>query len=380
MGPPARSRALPSAWIRLVLSIRLLAVVTAVVLLLLHRVTSHDLALVAAGCAYLLASALAVRFTPSLLGSRVTWAVDVGIVLTLVALSGDWRSPFFLLAVVTLVVPSAALPMRQAIGAGLAFSLVYFVMGLFIGPDVLATESQTTLETLATHLVTPVLVAFGVAYAAHALRDLEVERRRVERLAIEAERRRIAWELHDSAKARVHAAHLVLSSLDGASAEVTRAVVAQALGELEAATADMGTSLAELQSPLEGRPLGQALRERAQHLAVPDGPVLTVHGDVGDLEPLSAAHAYRIAGEALINAARHARASRIDVTLSEDDDGAHVVVRDDGRGMPQESRLASNGLRVMHSRARTIGAALEIGPGADGSGTVVALHIPKGAT
>ncbi len=364
---------------RLVLSIRLVAVATAVALLLLHRVTSHDLVLVAAGCLYLLISALAVRFTPGLLSHRATWLIDSGIALTLIALSGDWRSPFFLLAVVSLVVPAATLPVRQAVGAGMAFSLVYFVMGLFIGPDVLATESQTTLETLATHLVAPVLVAFGVAYAAHSLRDLDVERRRVERLAIEAERRRIAWELHDSAKARVHAAHLVLSSLEGASAEVTRTVVAQALGELEAATADMGTSLAELHSPLEGRPLGQALRERARELAVPGGPRLSVNGDIGELEPLSAAHAFRIASEALINAARHAHASRIDITLSEEDAGTHVIVRDDGRGMPPESRIASNGLRVMHSRATTIGAKLDIGPGADGSGTVVTLHIPKGA-
>ena len=32
---------------------------------------------------------------------------------------------------------------------------------------------------------------------------------------MQAERERIAWELHDSAKQRVHAAHLVLSALDG---------------------------------------------------------------------------------------------------------------------------------------------------------------------
>ena len=43
------------------------------------------------------------------------------------------------------------------------------------------------------------------------LPDLFEER---QQLAIEAERKRIAWELHDSAKQRVHAAHLVLSLLE----------------------------------------------------------------------------------------------------------------------------------------------------------------------
>ena len=53
------------------------------------------------------------------------------------------------------------------------------------------------------------------AYAAEALRRLAVERTTRERLAIEAERRRIAWELHDSAKQRLHAAHLLVTLAAG---------------------------------------------------------------------------------------------------------------------------------------------------------------------
>ena len=65
------------------------------------------------------------------------------------------------------------------------------------------------------HLALPFLLVCSLAYARDALRRLAAERSERERLAIEAERRRIAWELHDSAKQRLHAAHLLVSSLHG---------------------------------------------------------------------------------------------------------------------------------------------------------------------
>jgi signal transduction histidine kinase len=270
-----------------------------------------------------------------------------------------------------------ALPPRHALLVGAVFSLAYLVIGQFIGPPVLAVGSQTTVETLATHLVLPVLVSLGVAEVADALRRLREQRLRAERLAIEAERRRIGWELHDSAKARVHAAHLVLSALRDAPPARLQSGVDQAIGELVAASADMDTSLAELVSPLDGRPLDDALRDRVRELELEtDGPRFSLRGSTGELDPLAAAHAYRIATEAVLNAARHSGASRVQVALSRDGDQAHIVVADNGRGLPADGRPASNGLRAMRSRASTIGAALDISPGPDGRGTVVALHVP----
>ncbi len=99
------------------------------------------------------------------------------------------------------------------------------------------------------------------------MRRLVDERRERERLAIEAERRRIAWELHDSAKQRLSAAHLLVSSCRAASPHELEPLVSQAAIELESAGTDMDTSLAELRSPLEGRPLDVALRARAGELA-----------------------------------------------------------------------------------------------------------------
>ena len=57
-------------------------------------------------------------------------------------------------------------------------------------------------------------------------------------------------------------------------------------------------------------------------------------------------------------------------------DALHIVVRDDGEGLPGEARPGSHGLPSMRNRAETIGAEIELEPGPDGRGTVVTLNVP----
>ncbi len=197
-------------------------------------------------------------------------------------------------------------------------------------------------ETLAIHVSLPFLLVVALAYAAEALRRLADERTAHERLAIEAERKRIAFELHDSAKQRLHAAHLLVTSLLGRVPEPLEQTVARAAVELESAASDMDTSLAELRSPLEGRRLDEALRARVDELARDGGPRIDVHGEAPDLSALVGAHAYRIASEALTNALRHADATGIDITFSRPPGLLRVSVRDDGRGLPEQGRAGSH--------------------------------------
>ena len=108
------------------------------------------------------------------------------------------------------------LPLRWAPWLALGASLAFLVVAFIGGPAWGALQVSAT-ETLAIHLALPFLLTGSLAYAASALRRLAAERSERERLAIEAERRRIAWELHDSAKQRLHAAHLLVSSLQAVS-------------------------------------------------------------------------------------------------------------------------------------------------------------------
>ncbi len=365
-----------SRWITLLLTTRLLAAAVAVLLLVVHRVTAHDGELMLAVVVYGAVSLGVVSAVPRLALAPAAWLLDSAAVLALVAASEDWRSPFYVLMLTALILPSTGLSFRRALAWGAGFTIAYFGVAVYTELDANTLGSTIRLETIATHLMVPVVVVLALAYATEILERLRGERLRSERLAVESERQRIAWELHDSAKQRVHAAHLVLSALTGQLSGPQAELAGHALRELRAAGGDMDTSVAELRTPLEGRPVERMLRERATELAPASDAEIAVRGTIGELPAHIAAHAYRIGAEALTNAVRHGAARRIDVVLSRNGTTATIDVTDDGRGIPVIRRPGSNGLRSMRARAETIGATLTIGPGVDGRGTQVKLTVP----
>lgn len=368
MSVPQRNR-----WLALFVSARLLATAVACALLLAHRVTDHDTLLLWLGGGYGLASAIAAGTWRWLQRAPLGWGLDMAATLALVVASEEWRSPFYLMAVSSLVFPATAVRLRSAVVLGAGFTLAYLLVAIAVGVDVSELRSTTRLESLSTHLLMPILVALALAYAS----ELLAERERSARLELEAERRRIALELHDSAKQRVHAAHLVLSSLRrGLDGDAAAAGVDQAMGELRAATADMETSLRELRTPLEGRGLQDAVRQRAEELSAAGDVPIEVRGAVPELSTFVAAHAFRVAGEAMTNAVRHAHARHVLVEMEGDARRLRLVVSDDGRGLPERPRPGSHGLRSMAARAETLGGSFSIGAGADGRGTVVRLDVP----
>ena len=355
---------------------RLLAAGVAVVLLVVHRVTPHDPELIGLAIAYTAASLGVLTLVPRLQLSPAAWLVDSVAALALVVASEDWRSPFYILMLTTLILPATGLPFRRALAWGVAFALAYLGVAVYTELDADTLESTIRLETIATHLMVPLVVVLALAYATDVLERLRGERLRAERLAVESERQRIAWELHDSAKQRVHAAHLVLSALQGQVSGAQGELVAHALAELRAAGADMDTSVAELRTPLEGRSVERLLGERAAELAPVSEAQISVRGSLGELPAHMAAHVYRIGAEAMTNAVRHGGAEHVDVVLARNGSAASIEVCDDGRGLPAIRRPGSNGLRSMRARADTIGATLSIGPGAGGRGTRVSLSLP----
>jgi two-component system sensor kinase FixL len=96
---------------------------------------------------------------------------------------------------------------------------------------------------------------------------------------------------------------------------------------------------------------------------------------IGD--PIKARHLYRIAQEAITNAARHAKAKNVRIELASDEDTSTLKVENDGKGFPK--RLAGKtglGLRIMEYRAHMIGGSLDIGKGRKG-GTIVTCTFPN---
>jgi two-component system sensor histidine kinase UhpB len=89
---------------------------------------------------------------------------------------------------------------------------------------------------------------------------------------------------------------------------------------------------------------------------------------------------YRIAQEALANAARHSGAGTIRLTLHADDTRLALEISDDGRGFVVDDRRSGEtlGLVGMQERALALGGCLEL-RSTPGRGTVVRLECPREA-
>jgi len=81
-------------------------------------------------------------------------------------------------------------------------------------------------------------------------------------------------------------------------------------------------------------------------------------------------HLYRIAQEAITNAARHAKPGQIEICIKREHDNISLIVKDDGTGFALPKNLDGMGLEIMRYRARLINASLDIRPNSN-KGTVV---------
>src|SRR5690606_14837609 len=114
----------------------------------------------------------------------------------------------------------------------------------------------------------------------------------------------------------------------------------------------------------------QRLRVRAARL-LPIRCTFEGAGRPGGPDNTVATHLYRIAQEAVSNAVRHGRATRVSIVLAAGEDRIRLRIVDNGIGFPANGPdTGGMGVRIMHYRARMIGGQLEIR--ADpGGGTVV---------
>jgi signal transduction histidine kinase len=203
----------------------------------------------------------------------------------------------------------------------------------------------------------------------------------------EAERKRVAQEVHDELGQRLTVLRMELAMLPrsvaadpaGLLPEVTERLksdVDQALaiardiaGRLRPAALDLGLAVA----------VGGLLEDFNQILGIPCTLENRLPAGLKVDEPRSIA-AFRILQEALTNAARHAGATRITVKLDMVDDALCCSVIDDGRGFaaPGEPARGSLGLSGMRERAAAVGGTLEV-HSLPGTGTEITARLPLSA-
>ena len=118
--------------------------------------------------------------------------------------------------------------------------------------------------------------------------------------------------------------------------------------------------------------------EQQWHLRVE----LKMDGLDGQVPAVLAREIYQIIREGLVNAARHAHASVVEVDLKADDHNARITVSDNGCGFPfrghyDDAALASTGLgpAVIKSRVASLGGALNIDSSESGARLEVTLPL-----
>ncbi|PJE96763.1 sensor histidine kinase [Streptomyces carminius] len=292
-------------------------------------------------------------------------------------------------APVTVSVPVLLTEAAVLLG-GLAVMLVANAALLRVGlaPLERLTRLMTTVDLLRPGRRLPVTGQGGVAELIRTFNDM-LDRLEAERAAgsarvlsaQEAERRRIAQELHDEVGQSMTAVLLELKrAADRTPDEELRADLRHAQ-ETTRESLDEVRRLARRLRPgvLEDLGLVSALTALAGDFATHTGLVVRRRFDPG-LPPLDRERElvlYRVAQESLTNAARHSGAALVELRLCRAAGGVVLEVRDDGRGLGAAREGA--GIRGMRERALLVGGALDIGPAPDG-GTAVRLSVPAAAS
>jgi signal transduction histidine kinase len=203
------------------------------------------------------------------------------------------------------------------------------------------------------------------------------------------ERTRIARELHDTLLQSFHGMMLqfraVYNLLPSRPAEA-REILEGALDEARQAITEGRDAVQDLrESAIEANDVAEALTTLGEELK--RGEInqnfellhIEVQGTPRDLHPIIRDEVYRIAGEALRNAFRHAQSHRIEVEVRYDKRQLGLRVRDDGKGIDptvlKEGRTGHFGLPGMRERAGRIGGNLEVWSELE-SGTELELTVP----
>jgi len=207
-----------------------------------------------------------------------------------------------------------------------------------------------------------------------------------------AERTRIARDLHDTLLQSFHGLLLRFQT----AYELFPTRPDEALKTLGSAIDQAAEAITEGRDAVQGlrsstvvtNDLAQAINTLGKELAAgetnPNNVDAVFHvgveGTPRDLHPILRDEVYRIAGEALRNAFRHAEARRIEVEIRYDERQFRLRVRDDGKGidsklLDDDERPGHYGMRGMRERAKLLGGKVTVWSEVE-SGTEMELSIP----
>jgi two-component system sensor histidine kinase UhpB len=221
----------------------------------------------------------------------------------------------------------------------------------------------------------------------HALRysgqQLQALSRRLVELR-EDERKDMARELHDQVGQNLTALDINLSilasSLPPEADAATRGRLSDSSALVESTTAAIRNLLSELRPPvLDEHGLMAALDWHAREYSARVGIPVAIRGRESTERPAAAVELvlFRVAQEALNNVAKHAHASRVEISLEHSESSYLLSVADDGVGFDALAQLSGRhlGLVTMRERSQALGGQLDIVTSI-GKGTTLKVSIP----
>ena len=310
----------------------------------------------------------------------------IGFPAALLAAFGLWRQSRDMEA--NLHMPHLQRTLRLA-----ALALVgYSVFGGLVTPraDFLLAAWLNT-ERMEQLLIVPVPLVrslLGLILTVSIIRSLEVFRVELDRRlssmeeeqVLTTERERIGRELHDGTLQTIYAAGLLLQAVerevtlhDGAP---TAAHLQQSMQLLNQAIADIRSYIGALRSQPTGVSLAAALHDLAGHHHLRSLGDLEVKLDLPDeppLAPVHLGHLLAIVNEALSNVARHAQATRVQLSAAVVEQQLHLQISDNGHGLSPDY-VVGYGLRNMQDRARLLGGSMQIE--SHGRGMTIRVTVP----
>src|SRR6267378_1487780 len=201
--------------------------------------------------------------------------------------------------------------------------------------------------------------------------------------AEEAERRRIARELHDRVGQNLSALNINLDlALGAAGASPLRQRIEDSVSLVDATLQSIESVMAELRPPLlDEYGLGAALGWYAEEFSRRTGIAVALRDGkdaAADLRPEAAVALFRIAQEALNNVAKHAGAKHVRVELACEAEEIAIRVADDGAGFDPAAAARGKrwGMKTMRERAEAAGGRLEV-DSAPGEGTIVRASVRR---
>ncbi len=216
-------------------------------------------------------------------------------------------------------------------------------------------------------------------------RNLRLRAEMRERLAVSAERSRLACDLHDTLEQGLTAIHLQLHAI-GPSQQEASGETQERLGAarqlVQQCHSEIRRSIWDLRSEgLEHFDLADALQRAAKSLFLGSHTRVTFRQQKGALKipQLIGDNVLKIGKEAITNVLKHADASVLNIDLTTTDDLISLTVNDDGSGFTPatvpDGKTGHFGLLGMGERAERIGGKLDI-TSLPGKGTTIRIAVP----